>query len=200
MPREWRWALAAIAALATGAICAEPYARLAAPYYAAIARLIAGAHPWEIVSVEVAPDTKAPGSVLRLTGLVRERRDDPQPAAILVSKLQVAAVVESPVVFWTLLLIWPATSPRQRLIFLGLGLPVFLGLEAATTACQLLSPLAQGSAVLAGESDPVTPWERWSRFIEGGGRVALAVMAAVATVWAQGCLRRLQQARPRQLP
>jgi hypothetical protein len=182
MRREWRWALAAVAALAVGAICAEPYARLASPCYAAMARLIAQTHPWEIVGVDVAPNANGPGSVLRLTGLVRERRDDPVPAGKLVSKLQVAAIVASPAIFWTLLLVWPAVSIRQRLAFLAAGVPIFVCLEMATTVCQLLSPLAYGSAVLAGESNPVTVWERWSRFIENGGRFALAVLAAMITV------------------
>jgi hypothetical protein len=55
---------------------------------------------------------------------------------------------------------------------------VFVLLEAATTVCQLMNPLAYASAVLAGERDPLTAWECWSRFLEDGGRVGLAVVAA----------------------
>jgi len=62
------------------------------------------------------------------------------------------------------------------------GIPVFLGLEAATTVCQLLSPLAYGSAVLTGDASPLTWWDRWSRFLENGRRIALAVTAATLAV------------------
>jgi len=180
--REIRWVVVAVTTLTLGATCAEPYARLAAPYYAVVARLIAQAHPWQIVDLSVGPGTSGPGRVMRLTGLVREQRDDPEPAAKIDCRLQVAAVVESPVIFWTLLLLWPAASIRQRLAFLASGFPVFLCLEAATSVCQLVNPLAYASAVLAGDPEPLTLWERWSRFIESGGRVVLAVCAAILTV------------------
>jgi hypothetical protein len=58
---------------------------------------------------------------------------------------------------------------------------VFLALEAATTGCQLLHSMAEASAILAGE-DPVTFWERWSRFLEAGGRFVLEVATALVTV------------------
>jgi hypothetical protein len=182
MRLDWRWIVVPIIALAGGAIAAKPYARLAAPYYQAVAQLIAEGRPWQIVSVEVGSSASSPGAVLRLTGLVREFFSDVQPAAKLVGKLQVAAVIESPMIFWTMLLLWPAVSYRQRLARLALGIPVFLSLEAATTVCQLLNPLAYASAVLAGNPDPMTPWESWSRFLEEGGRVALAFGTALLTV------------------
>lgn len=182
MRAEWRWIGGAIVALAVGTIAAKPYARLAAPYYQAVARLIAEGRPWEVAKVDVAASTSGPGAVLRLTGFVREFFSDPKPQMRLVGKLQVAAAAESPVIFWTLLLLWPAASYRQRLARLTLGVPIFLSLEAATTVCQLLNPLAYGSAVLAGEPDPLTSWERWSRFLEAGGRVAIALAAALVTI------------------
>jgi hypothetical protein len=182
MRHEWRWIFAAVAALAVGAIGAKSYARLAAPYYTVAARWIALGHPWEVVNVDVAPGSSGRGAILRLTGTVRKQADASQPAAKLIAKLQVAAVVESPVVYWMLLSLWPLQSGRERLWLLALGIPVFLFLETATTVCQLLNPLAYGSAVLAGNPNPVTWWERWSRFIEGGGRVVLAVAAALITV------------------
>jgi hypothetical protein len=182
MRREWRWALTVATTLTLGALCAEPYARLALPYYGVAARLIALRHPWRIVDLTIGPDTAGPGRVVRLTGLVRERNDDPDPAAKVISRLQVGALSESPIIFWTLLLLWPATSVRQRLAFLAFGVPVFLCLEAATSVCQLLNPMAYASAVLAGGAEPLTLWERWSRFIEGGGRIVLAICAAILTV------------------
>ncbi len=182
MRPDWRWILVPIVALAGGAFAAKPYARLAAPYYHAVAQILAQGRPWQIASVEVGSSASSPGAVLRLTGYVREFFSDVQPAAKLVGKLQVSAVIESPLIFWSLLLAWPAAGHRQRLARLALGIPVFLLLEAGTTVCQLLNPLAYASAVLAGDPDPVTSWEHWSRFLEAGGRVALAIAGALVTI------------------
>jgi hypothetical protein len=183
MRREWRWILVASAVLALGAIGAKPYATLAVRYYTVVARWMAGGHPtWDVVDVEVAPGTSGSGAIVRLRGTVREQTQDAAPAARLTSKLQAAVVVESPVVFWTVLLLWPLRSCRERLGLLVLGIPVFLCLEAATTVCQLLNPLAFASAVLAGQPDEITTWERWGRFLEGGGRPAVALAAALLNV------------------
>jgi hypothetical protein len=179
---EIRWALAAALALTLGVACAEPYARLAAPYYAAVARLISLGHPWTIVSVAVKPGTKSPSPELQLVGDVRRRPEDLRPAGRIISHVQVGEAVETPVVFWTLLLIWPANSMRQRLIRLAIGIPVFLGVEAITTGVQLMHSMAEVSAILAGEINPVTLWERWSRFLEAGGRFVVEVSAALLTI------------------
>jgi hypothetical protein len=184
MRRELSWALVATAALTMGTIGAEPYARLLTPYYIAVSRLLARGHPWDIAGVDISSDAKGPGSVLRLTAFVRRYEADRQPVGQIVSKLQVAAAAESPVVFWTVLLLWPVGSIRRRIGVLVLGIPIFLGLEAATTVCQLLNPLAYGSALLVGNASPLTWWERWSRFVESGGRIALAATAAILTVTA----------------
>jgi hypothetical protein len=176
---EIRWALAAALALTIGVTCAEPYARLAAPYYAAVARLISVGHPWTIVSVAVKPGTKSPSPEVQLVGDVRRRPEDLRPAGRIISHVQVGEAVETPVVFWTLLLMWPANSMRQRLIRLAIGIPVFLGVEAITTGIQLMHSMAEVSAILAGELNPVTLWERWSRFLEGGGQFVLACGFAI---------------------
>jgi len=179
---ELRWLLAAAAALAIGGTCAEPYARLAAPYYAAVARLIAAGHPWKIVSVAVKAGRKSTSPELQLVGDVRRTPEDPRPAGRIISHVQVGEAVEAPVVFWTLLLLWPARSIRQRLVTLLVGIPVFLALDAITTAIQLMHSMAEVSAILGGESDPLTLWERWSRFLEAGGRFAVEVCAALLTI------------------
>ena len=187
MRPEWRWGIAAAVALAAGASCAEPYARLAAPYYAAVDRLLALAHPWSITEVDVAPDPNSPGVVLRLVGEVRRHRDDLKPAAIVVSRVQVGEAIETPVVFWTLLLTWPAAGRRERWTRLALGAAMFLGLEALTTAAQLIHPMAETAALLAGA--PLTLWERWSRFLEAGGDFAVAVAWALATLAIANAIR-----------
>ena len=182
MRPEWRFGLAAALALSAGAFCAEPYARLAAPCYAAVDRLVAGLHPWSITEVAVTPDPQSQGVVLRLMGEVRRRRADLQPAALVVTRLQVGEAIQTPLVFWTLLLMWPAATHRERWTRLGVGVATFLGLEIITTAAQLLHPMAEASALLSGQLDLLTPWERWSEFLEAGGNFVVAATAALAAV------------------
>jgi hypothetical protein len=187
MRPEGRFALVAAAALASGALLAEPYARLAAPYYAAVDRLLAAQHAWTIEQVAVAPDPGGRGSVLRLVGEVRRQRGDAGPAALVTTRVQVGEAIETPLVFWTLLLAWPAASGRQRWLCLALGAAMFLVLEAATTGVQLMHSLAEAAAMLehgsrAQADEPLTLWERWSRFLEAGGSFVLAVAAALATL------------------
>lgn len=180
-----RRGLAAAAALAIGITCAARYAQLAAPYYAAVDRLIAAGHPWEITGVGVSPGKSKLSEELQMEGYVRRDMDAEKPDARVIGRVQVGEVIETPMVFWTLLLLWPATSIRQRAARLMIGVPVFLGLEAITTATQLALPLAQASAILAGDSDPVTACDHWSRFLEAGGQFVLICCGAFMVVSAQ---------------
>lgn len=182
MRREWHIAAGGVAALAIGVLAAVPYARLAAPYYAWVARIFAQGHPWEVLDVMVGQDETGRTMVLHLDATVSRMREDAAPAAIVNSGLHVGALVQNPVIFWTVLLLWPTRliGPRWRVLLLGV--PVFLTLEAATTVCQLLNPLADASAVLAGDPAPFTAWEGWSRFLEGGGRFVLALSAGLLTL------------------
>jgi len=188
MRPEWRIGLAAALALLGGAALAEPYARVAAPYYAAVARLIAREHPWSITEVGVTAGPDGHSKVLRLVGEVRRQRDDARPAALVVSRVEVGEAIETPIVFWTLLLVWPAARARQRWTRVAVGIAVFLGLEAITMAAQLLHPMAETSALLAHlpvavrDAGPLTLWESWARFLEAGGTFVLAVVGALATL------------------
>jgi hypothetical protein len=187
MKLERRWLVAATAALLVGALGAGFYARLAAPYYWAAATWVARGRPWTITRIDVAPDAARPGVFVRLHGEVRASANAARPAATLIGRVQTGAAIEGPLIFWTLLLAWPAQAHR-RVAWLLLGIPVFSGLEAATTVCQLLNGFADASAFIAGDSGSITGWERWSRFIESGGRDVLAVCAALLTL---ACARRL---------
>jgi hypothetical protein len=182
MNRELWWGIVAFAALGTASIGARDYAGLAAPYYAGCARLAALGRPWQIVSVGVEPSQVGPGAALKLIGDVRRHSSDLRPAARVVSRVQVGAVAETPAVFWTMLLLWPAASLRQRLARFALGMPMFLGLEATTTAVQLIHSLPEASALLADANGPVTWWERWSRFLEAGGRFVVEVGWVLLTI------------------
>jgi hypothetical protein len=182
MRRELRWALAATAAFAVGVAFAEPYARLAAPYYAAVDRLIAIGRPWEIISVDVKPGKSNLSAEVQLWAFVRRHRGDPEPAAKVQGRVQIGESVETPVIFWTLLLVWPTASRRERILRYIVGIPVFLLLEAITTATQLIVPMAQASAILAGDNDPVTGWDQWSRFLESGGAFVVVTFGALLTI------------------
>ena len=168
-------------ALLVGALGAQTYAQLAAPYYRTAAIWVARGRPWTITRVDVAQDPAHPGVFVYLHGDVRTATNAARPAATLIGRVQAGAAIEGPLIFWTILLAWPAEARRRGALLL-MGVPVFLGLEAATTVCQLLNGFAEASAVLAGDPDPLTMWERWSRFIESGGRDVLAVCAALLTV------------------
>jgi hypothetical protein len=185
MRRELRWALAASAALALGVVVAEPYARLAAPYYAAIARFAASFHPWQVLSVAVQPGKSQLGAELQLRGTVRRDPAPGPPQARVVGRVQVGEVVETPMVYWTLILVWPATSMRMRWLRAAAAVPGFLAVEALTTGTQLILPMAQASAILAGGGDSLTLWDRWSRFLEAGGQFVLvaAVAISVLSLW-----------------
>jgi hypothetical protein len=178
MRPELRWAAAALAALTLGVLIAEPYARIASPYYAAVARLAAAFHPWQISSVDVQPGSSGQGAELKLYGLVRRTRESP-PGAEVIGRVQVGAVVETPLVYWTLILAWPAASMRTRWLRAAAAVPGFLLLEALTTPAQLLLPMAQASAMLWGDQDPLTSWDLWSRFLEAGGQFVISAGVAV---------------------
>jgi hypothetical protein len=171
--------LAAIVVLMIGVTCAEPYARLAAPYYAVVDRFIAWGHPWEVTGVDVRRGKSNLTAELQLQANVFRYQGAPDRAARVVGRVQVGEVIETPLVFWTVLLLWPAASAQQRVIRMVVGIPAFLGLEAMTTATQLILPMAQASAILAGDSNPVTPWDLWSRFLEAGGQFVLALGFAI---------------------
>jgi hypothetical protein len=195
MRREGCWALAAAGAIAAGVLGAESYARLAAPGLEAAARLIAAAHPWTVREVAVIREDGAQTAVLRLIGEVRRQSEDPAPAAIVVGRVTVGEVVETPVVFWTLLLVWPARDGRERWLRAALAIPVFLGLEIALTVSQLLYGMADASAELAGYPDPLPLWERCSRFVEAGGGFVVSAAAAILTVAALQWYRRPRELR-----
>jgi hypothetical protein len=182
MRHKLRYALAAAIALTVGTMFTETYARLAIPYYNVVIAVIADMHPWRIVDLSVQHDRSTPNASLRMTGEVRRRREDFEPAGRVISRVNVGEVVETPVVFWTIVLVWPMATLRRRLFCVAVSIPVFLVLEAATTGCQLVHSMAEASAMLAGEVDPVTAWEQWSRFLEAGGRFALELCAAVLAV------------------
>ena len=191
-----RWAVAAVAGLAIGSACAEPYAHIAAPWYAVAARLLAHGHPWTVTDVDVGPGKSGSGTVVRLKGEVRKYAWDSVPAGTVISRVQVGEAVETPVVFWTLLLVWPGRSWRQRLLLVAAGLPVFLLLESLLTPWQLLQPLGRASAIIAGCESCVSQGDLWSRFLEAGGRFVVEAFFALVVIALTGRWRARTEAAP----
>lgn len=182
MRLELRWAAGAALALTIGLVAAGAYARIAAPAYRWAAAVIGNSMEWRIRRVAVEHDGERPGEYLRLHGELLPAGLSGRGAAI-VTRVEAGAAIEAPLIFWTLLVLWPARL-RSRVVLLLLGIPMFLALECATTVCQLLNGFAEAAAMLAGAQSPLTGWERWSRFIESGGRDVLAVCAALLTIGA----------------
>jgi len=197
MRREMRGLLVIAGALVLGVVGAEPYARAMAPYYDALARLVAVGPAWEVGSVAVRPGRSGLGAELTLEALVRNPDDLTGPHAQVRGRIQVGEVVETPIVYWTVLLLWPATTLRSRLVRLALGVPGFLLVEALTTGSQLLLPMAQASAVLRGQV-ALTPWDHWSHFLEAGGQFVLACGLA-GVIGALGTRRTVASAAARDL-
>lgn len=182
MRPELRWAIAAAVALAVGATLAAPIARLLTPLDELEARALSLGHPWTITSVDLGLSKSKLSEELQLRGLVRRQREDAYPSAQVVGRVQVGEVAETPLVFWTLLLTWPVASMRRQLVRASCGVPIYCLVEGATTAAQLVLPMAQASAILAGNRDPITAWDHWSRFLEAGGQFAVAAAAALLTI------------------
>jgi hypothetical protein len=184
--RELVVALVALAALALGAAGAPTYARLALPYYRAASRVLASGRPWTVTSLDVVRDSKSPGLVLLLSGTVRRSPEATEVAAAIVSRVHVGATVEAPLLFWAVIALWPAGSLTQRWRMIAVAIPMWLALEAVSVAVPLLEPMSSASALLAGDPDPLTPWMRCSRFLEGGGRFALGAVCALVTAALSG--------------
>ena len=194
MRHEWRWILAVGVAFMLGINFADSYARLTVPYFTVVTSVIAESRSWRVDDLRVTRDDSTAAMVLRLEGEVRRHRGDEQPAAIVVAAVQAGEVIEAPLVFWPLLLVWPVLGWRQLLARIAVGVPIFLALAVVTTACQLVYPMSRASAMLAG-ADPLTVCERWSRFLEAGGSFALEIGAALTVVALASSSRNLFGAR-----
>jgi hypothetical protein len=77
---------------------------------------------------------------------------------------------------------WPARSVRARGLRAVASLPAFPALEADTTVTPLILPMAQASALPAGQLDALTAWDLWSRFWEAGGQFMIVAAAAIVVV------------------
>lgn len=182
MPRELRLFLIMAITLAVGLAGARTYARMMVPYYAAMGRLLAGLHTWQVQEVGMSREGPGGAQEVRLVAIVRKIPSQPLPALRVESTMDVGDVVQLPVIFWGILLAWRADTMRQLLQRLAMGVPVFLTLETVTTVCQLVGPMAEAAEYLNGNPHPVTAWEIWARLLETGGRQALAAVAALLIV------------------
>jgi hypothetical protein len=182
MRREIRWLCIALLAVTLGVLLAVPFARLSAPYLLFATRTLAATQPWKVESVAVTANGSGLGAELRLQGDVYRRAGDRLPAARVEGRMSVGEAVETPVVFWGMMCLWPAGSLRRRGVMLASAVPVFLILVGALDGLQLLYGMADASAVLEGHGDALTLWERASQFLEIGGLFAVDLCAALLVI------------------
>lgn len=189
-------ALLIVAALLAGAALggAATYAECLAPFYAVAAQTLAEPDGWQVVAADVRPSKHGPGRVVALTAdFYAEPAGTPrgaEPAARVVSEVQVGAVAEGPVVLLAVLSLWPLARGARRRRLLLAGVPALLVLECLTTVPQLMHAMPAVAAMAAGAGDRVTLVDRWGEFIEGGGRFALACTLGVLTASLAGRPRR----------
>ncbi|MDO9450634.1 MAG: hypothetical protein Q7J21_09125 [Rugosibacter sp.] len=90
-------------------------------------------------------------------------------------------VLQPAILFATLLAAWPVTAWRVYAMRIAVGLPLLLALLMADVPCVLLGELW---AIFA---ERYAPQEffillAWKDFLQGGGRLALGLVAGVATI------------------
>lgn len=90
-------------------------------------------------------------------------------------------VSQAGILFIAVLIAWPATSPGTRLARLALGVPLLPLLSLIDVPMVLASELNQTLRELAAESS-LAPLDAWKQFLEGGGRLALPIVAAAITI------------------
>jgi hypothetical protein len=186
-----RWAVVIAIVGVVGLLGAGGYARLLAPAYEATLRLLAGQNAWRVTRFTVDDSGRDHAVVLRVGGSVHRTADPSTPEATVNVTRPAGSLVELAVVFWVLLLGWPISDRRQRLVWAAIGLPLLLVADVTSTGASLAGQFADARAMLqviadTGSvpegNDAWTLWERWARFLEGGGRVALGVTLALAVI------------------
>jgi hypothetical protein len=173
-----RWGIAALAALALGALFADQYTAWLSPYYGAVTRMLASGHPWSIEQVQLEPGRDGT-SALTLRATVRLAADKRRPNAAVVEQLRSGLVIQTAMVFWLVLLAWPTRLVRQRPLRVLCALPVYLLLEIVTTGVQLIHGLPGIAQLLRGNAYRTTTLDYWAAFLEEGGRIVLAIVAAL---------------------
>ncbi len=179
---HWRLAILGSVLLALGGLIAPGYARVAVPYYQFTAQLIASSQGWYVDRVQIVDSVPGHPRTLQLVGRVYDPTLHRHGFATVTGVIQIAAVLQGPLVFIGVVLLLPAGSWREWRRRLLLGLPVLLLLDALTTVLSLLHAFAEANAIYMGEATPTTPWEIWTRVLESGGRIALAGLGGLATV------------------
>ena len=190
MRAEWRAIAVVLTLLLAGALGASRYAAVLCPYYVVAVSTLGADAGWQVVSVNVRDSNHGPGRVVALTADLYSRASASQAAARVVSEVQVGAVAEGPVVLFSILALWPLQAGRRRWRLLLAGVAALLLLELVTTVPQLMHAMAAVAAMAAGEPDHTTAWDRWTSFLEGGGRFAVECALAVLTAAFAGRARR----------
>jgi hypothetical protein len=186
-----RWAAVIAIVGVVGFAGAERYAKLLAPAYEGALRLLAGQNAWDITRFTIDDSGRDHAVILRVGGTVHRTADPSTSSATVNVTRPVGSLIELAVVFWVLVLGWPVAERRQRLVLVAIGVPVLLLADIASTGCSLAGQFADARAMLqlAADTGAIpevneawTLWERWSRFLEGGGRIVIGVVLALAVI------------------
>ena len=196
MRRDGRWLCALLFSVAIASVAAPYYAHLAAPAWQAVARLTALGQPWRITGIEVTPSPDGPGTIVALTAIVTDAQADRTASARVTGKITTGAAIEPALVFWLLVLAWPAAHGRERWLRFAIGVPVFIAVDTATTVLALTHALPWATQVIAGAGDGDTAWDRWAAFLEAGGRFAVVTAVALVTIATVAMLGRWLGERP----
>lgn len=147
-----------------------------------------GATDVRIEEVVVTRDMRGEPKDLRMTATL-SIPGRTAPAAIVVGEISVGATLQSVMIFGAVLLLVPVAAAREWPLRLAISLPCLAIVEFATTSLQLLAPVAAARSRL--DTGVEHSWMvAWSRWIESGGRIALAVTAALCVVAAAASLSR----------
>lgn len=88
--------------------------------------------------------------------------------------------LQHPFVIWCALLAWPGFSVRQRLVLVLMSLPVLFLVEMIDVPLVLVGTASDIPVPSATTQRPLLSY--WGRFLDGGGRHALSICAAILIV------------------
>lgn len=112
------------------------------------------------------------------------------PETVVSVSMLLADALKHPIILGLAVLVWPGLNLRQRAERLLISLP-FIALLELTDIPLTLASLAYDAIArsVSSEGDPTALLVHWSKFLDGGGRIALSIAAAVTIAWLHERLR-----------
>ena len=119
------------------------------------------------------------------------------PGGSISSSTLTGAALQHVILMQSLLAAWPAKNTASRLVLMAMSLPWLMLVEMLDVPLVLLGSI--DDLILANIApDTGSNWVAWMNFMNGGGRLALTIVAALACVacrnWLAGCITNQQVA------